>query len=302
MWNYGEQSYDRFVWKHEGRPKKLKEVLQEEMEFSVRLLCELKKGALVRVEGRDCPFHEVVKPDQRIEIKLTPEESEYPAEDMDLTLLYEDSDVLVVEKPPYMVVHPTKGHPEHTLLNGLLAIFRQKGIRSKVRFVNRLDRDTSGILMVAKNAYAHSVLTKKNGIHSMEKVYHAFIEGHLKKKEGEIELPIARSDDGIRRLVHESGQYALTRYRVVKTYKDAQLVEIRLKTGRTHQIRVHFSHIGSPLLGDPLYGGNGRLIQRQALHCMKLGFHSPREEGLRFVQTELPQDLKELDRRLEEGF
>lgn len=301
MWNYGEQSYDRFVWKHEARSAKLREVLQEEMGFSVRLLCELKKGALVRVEGKDCAFHEVVKPGQRIEIKLMPEENEYPAEDMELDLLYEDADVLVVEKPPYMVVHPTKGHPEHTLLNGLLAVFRQKEIRSKVRFVNRLDRDTSGILMVAKNAYAHSILTKKNAMHSMEKVYYAFIEGKV-EQEGEIELPIARSDDGIRRLVHESGQYALTRYRAVKTYKDAQLVEIRLKTGRTHQIRVHFSHIGHPLLGDSLYGGNGRLIQRQALHCMKLGFHSPREDGLRFVQTELPEDLKELDRRLEEGF
>lgn len=301
MWNYEEQSYDRFVWRHEGGPKKLREILREEMGFSVRLLCELKKGALIRLEGRDCRFHEVVNTGQTVEIQLMPEENEYQAEDMDLTLLYEDADVLVVEKPPYMVVHPTKGHPGHTLLNGLLSIFRQKRIRSKIRFVNRLDRDTSGILMVAKNAYAHSILTKKNAMHSMEKVYHAFIEGRMEEEEGEIELPIARSEDGIRRLVSESGQYALTCYRVLKTYKEAQLVEVRLRTGRTHQIRVHFSHIGHPLLGDPLYGGDGSLIRRQALHCVKLGFYSPREAGVRVVETELPPDLKELDRMLEGG-
>lgn len=298
MWKSEEQSYNRFVWECEGRKKELRKVLQEEMGFSVRLLCELKKSALITVDGKRSRFHESVEEGQIIVIETGSEKNDYEEEKMALSVLYENEDILVVEKPPFMVVHPTKGHPSGTLLNGLISLFHQKEIHSKIRFVNRLDRDTSGILMVAKNAYAHSILTKKNAMHSMEKVYYAFIEGRLEKEEGQIELPIAKSEDGIKRIVHESGQYALTRYRVVKSYASAQLVEVGLQTGRTHQIRVHFSHIGHPLLGDLLYGGKDDLIGRQALHCMKLGFYPPRRNGCRFVETVLPPDLEELDRRL----
>ena len=217
---------------------------------------------------------------------------------MDIKLLYEDADLMVVEKEPFVVVHPTKGHQSGTLANGLIKLFKDKSINSKIRFVNRLDRDTSGILIVAKNSYCHSILTKDDAMHEMEKKYYAVVSGHLEKESGVIDLPIDKSEDGIRRMVSEKGQRAVTRYKVIDKLKQATLLEISLETGRTHQIRVHFSHIGQPLVGDELYGGDMSLLNRQALHCFELGFYSPRKSEIIYIKSELPHDMRELVKEL----
>ena len=297
MW-FNNQQYNKLVWKNESRNDTLKQILLNDMGISLRLLYSLKKDKQIFVNKKFYKMHELVNIGDIIEINLPDEANEYDAEDMDIKLLYEDADLMVIEKEPFVVVHPTKGHQSGTLANGLIKLFKDKSINSKIRFVNRLDRDTSGILIVAKNSYCHSILTKDDAMHEMEKKYYAVVGGHLEKESGVIDLPIDKSEDGIRRMVSEKGQRAVTRYKVIDKLKKATLLEISLETGRTHQIRVHFSHIGHPLVGDELYGGDMSLLNRQALHCFELGFYSPRKSEIIYIKSELPHDMRELVKEL----
>ena len=292
MWKIESQRYDQLVWQCKEE-NKLKSELLDKMNISVRMLCSIKKGKSVTVNGKYVPMHTMVCGTDIIKIELPHESNEYEAQQMGIEVLYEDFDLLVVEKPFGMVVHPTRNHLENTMLNALKYYFDENGIKSKVRFVNRLDRDTSGILIVAKNAYAHSVLTKDTSMWEMHKKYIAVVEGKLDES-GTIRLPIIKSEDGIRRTVDENGQECVTHYRTIKSNERASFVELELETGRTHQIRVHMSAMGHPIFGDELYGGNLDLIERQALHCIELGFYSPRLEKEIRVKTKLHDDITEL--------
>ena len=292
MWKIESQRYDQLVWQCKEE-NKLKSELLDKMNISVRMLCNIKKEKSVTVNGKYVPMHTMVCGTDIIKIELPHESNEYEAQQMGIEVLYEDFDLLVVEKPFGMVVHPTRNHLENTMLNALKYYFDENGIKSKVRFVNRLDRDTSGILIVAKNAYAHSVLTKDTSMWEMHKKYIAVVEGKLDES-GTIRLPIIKSEDGIRRMVDENGQECVTHYRTIKSNERASFVELELETGRTHQIRVHMSAIGHPIFGDELYGGNLDLIERQALHCIELGFYSPRLEKEIRVKTKLHDDITEL--------
>ena len=292
MWKIESQRYDQLVWQCKEE-NKLKSELLDKMNISVRMLCSIKKEKSVTVNGKYVPMHTMVYGGDIIKIELPHESNEYEAQQMGIEVLYEDFDLLVVEKPFGMVVHPTRNHLENTMLNALKYYFDENGIKSKVRFVNRLDRDTSGILIVAKNAYAHSVLTKDTSMWEMHKKYIAVVEGKLDES-GTIRLPIIKSEDGIRRMVDENGQECVTHYRTVASNERASFVELELETGRTHQIRVHMSAMGHPIFGDELYGGNLDLIERQALHCIELGFYSPRLEKEIRVKTKLHDDITEL--------
>lgn len=292
MWKIESQRYDQLVWQCKEE-NKLKSELLDKMNISVRMLCSIKKEKSVTVNGKYVPMHTMVCGTDIIKIELPHESNEYEAQQMGIEVLYEDFDLLVVEKPFGMVVHPTRNHLENTMLNALKYYFDENGIKSKVRFVNRLDRDTSGILIVAKNAYAHSVLTKDTSMWEMHKKYIAVVEGKLDES-GTIRLPIIKSEDGIRRMVDENGQECVTHYRTVASNERASFVELELETGRTHQIRVHMSAMGHPIFGDELYGGNLDLIERQALHCIELGFYSPRLEKEIRVKTKLHDDITEL--------
>lgn len=292
MWKIESQRYDQLVWQCKEE-NKLKSELLDKMNISVRMLCSIKKEKSVTVNGKYVPMHTMVCGTDIIKIELPHESNEYEAQQMGIEVLYEDFDLLVVEKPFGMVVHPTRNHLENTMLNALKYYFDENGIKSKVRFVNRLDRDTSGILIVAKNAYAHSVLTKDTSMWEMHKKYIAVVEGKLDES-GTIRLPIMKSEDGIRRMVDENGQECVTHYRTVASNERASFVELELETGRTHQIRVHMSAIGHPIFGDELYGGNMDFIERQALHCIELGFYSPRLEKEIRVKTKLHDDITEL--------
>lgn len=292
MWKIESQRYDQLVWQCKEE-NKLKSELLDKMNISVRMLCSIKKEKSVTVNGKYVPMHTMVCGTDIIKIELPHESNEYEAQQMGIEVLYEDFHLLVVEKPFGMVVHPTRNHLENTMLNALKYYFDENGIKSKVRFVNRLDRDTSGILIVAKNAYAHSVLTKDTSMWEMHKKYIAVVEGKLDES-GTIRLPIIKSEDGIRRMVDENGQECVTHYRTIKSNERASFVELELETGRTHQIRVHMSAIGHPIFGDELYGGNMDFIERQALHCIELGFYSPRLEKEIRVKTKLHDDITEL--------
>lgn len=294
MWIEGEQSYRELCWRAE-RNDILKKILIEEMGVSIRMISDLKKRKAVLVNGEWKKNHDEVKEGDLIRVDLGTDRSEYEPQEGDIEILYEDHDVIVVNKPPFMVVHPTRNHLEGTLLNYMEGYFRKNGIKERVRFINRLDRDTSGLLLIAKNRYCHFQMSKEHQLGEMQKIYLAFVEGKLTQKSGIIDAPMGRrEEDNIKREVFDGGQRAVTRYRVLREGKDCSMVELQLETGRTHQIRCHMAHVGHPLLGDELYGGKTDRISRQALHSSQILFRSPRKEGEILQKAKLPQDMQEL--------
>ncbi|WP_306471874.1 RluA family pseudouridine synthase [Bacillus sp. AFS015802] len=216
------------------------------------------------------------------------------AEETPLSVVYEDADVLVVDKPWGMKTIPTKEEPTGSLANAILGYFTQKGISSTVHIVTRLDKDTSGLVLVAKHRHVHHLFSLQQKGREIKRTYEAFAEGVMNEF-GMIEEPIGRKSDSIiEREVREDGQYALTHYRVKKQFSEFSHVELKLATGRTHQIRVHLSFIGHPLAGDDLYGGSIELIGRQALHCKKLHFFHPITKEWLELEAGMPCDMKML--------
>lgn len=298
MWIPGKQKYNYLVWSVE-KEEVLKKVLIEEMGISLRMISELKSRRAVNVNGTLRFNHEPVHVGEIITVDLGENRSEYGLEEGVVDVIYEDEDIVAVNKSPFIVVHPTGTHLTGTLLNYMESWFRQNGILEKVRFISRLDRDTSGILLIAKNRYAHHRMSQAHQDMMMQKTYVALIEGKMKRKEGEINAPIGRREnDGIKREVMEDGQTAITKYRVLKEGEKFSLVELTPVTGRTHQLRCHMAYIGYPLIGDSLYGGNMEYMNRQALHSVTLEFFSPRKEEKIYLKAELPQDMQELVNRL----
>lgn len=296
MWQVDNQKYNKLSWICESEGT-VKDTLLNKMGMSVRLMVSLKSGDGIRKNNKKASVKETVEKGDLIEACFPEEKNDYMPQKIDLTIHYEDDDLLVVEKPYDMVVHPTKTHYNDTMLNGILYYFKENNIHSKVRFVNRLDRYTSGVLLVAKNKFAHSFMSKNNGLWEMDKEYIAVVQGQM-SGEGTIKGKIALAEDGIKREVRSDGQEAITHYRVIASSEKASLLSIQLETGRTHQIRVHMSHLGHPLLGDELYGGDTSAIARQALHATKLGFFSPRKEKKQEIKIMLPDDIRELIDRL----
>lgn len=236
-----------------------------------------------------------------IEVPDKPPVIEVLPENIQLDILYEDKDIIVVNKPPFMIVHPVYNKVNGTLVNALLYHCKDlQGIGGEIRpgIVHRLDKNTSGAIVIAKNDLAHQSLSKQFKERKTKKNYIALVKGILKKKAGEINAPIARHPNiRIKMAVVPGGKESITAYKVIKEFKNiSSLVWIRLKTGRTHQIRVHFKYIGHPLLGDEVYGnpsGDYKYdISRQMLHAIKLGLYHPRtNEWMEFVAP-IPQDFK----------
>ena len=298
MWIPGKQKYNYLVWSVE-KEEVLKKVLIEEMGISLRMISELKSRRAVNVNGTLRFNHETVHVGEIITVDLGENRSEYGLEEGVVDVIYEDEDIVAVNKSPFIVVHPTGTHLTGTLLNYMESWFRQNGILEKVRFISHLDRDTSGILLIAKNRYAHHRMSQAHQAMMMQKTYVALIEGKMKRKEGKINAPIGRREnDGIKREVMEDGQTAITKYKVLKEGEKFSLVELTPVTGRTHQLRCHMAYIGYPLIGDSLYGGNMEYMNRQALHSVTLEFFSPRKEEKIYLKAELPQDMQELVNRL----
>lgn len=208
-----------------------------------------------------------------------------PNSDIKAAVAFEDDDVIVFDKPPFLPVHPSIKHSTDTLANLFAAMFPDTVFRS----VNRLDRNTSGLCVCAKNRLAAPKLAK-----SISKTYFAVVDGIIEGS-GEIDLPIGRMGDSIiKRAVRQDGQSAVTCYKAVRHKNGRTLLEITLKTGRTHQIRVHFAHIGYPLCGDDMYGGDCSAIGRQALHCGRAEFSQPVTGERISLESELPKDIRSL--------
>jgi 23S rRNA pseudouridine1911/1915/1917 synthase len=227
------------------------------------------------------------------------EELDIVAEDLNLDIVYEDADVLVVNKPRGMVVHPAPGHATGTLVNGLMHQVKDlSGINGVMRpgIVHRIDKDTSGLLMVAKNDQAHVSLVDQLVDKSVTRIYTALVHGHIPHDQGTIDAPIGRdTKDRQSMTVTNKGKHAITHFKVLDRFGDFTLVECRLETGRTHQIRVHMKYIGYPLAGDPKYGPKKTIdFNGQALHAGTIGFKHPRTgEYLEFTQP-LPEEFQTL--------
>ena len=263
----------------EGR--KIREFLKEKMGLSSRLIKGASIDKRILVNNNPVKMNYVLKENDEIVINLAKKESQnITPEKIDLDIVYEDKDIIVINKSPNMVVHPTKRYQSGTLANGLLYYFKESNQDCIVRLVSRLDMDTSGLIIVAKNQYAHSELSNQMQNNNVEKRYLALVHGHFSEKEGTIDLPIYRPEiEGVMaRVIDERGQRSITHYKVIESYKDAELVECLLETGRTHQIRVHMQYIKHPIVGDPVYGYRKQEIKAngQILHAYSLTFIHPR--------------------------
>lgn len=275
--------------------KTVKSIMRENLNFSKKLSKNLENSGNIFLNGNVTKLNKITYKGDNLSIEFQEEEDEYEAIDIPIDILYEDSDILVVNKPPHIVVHPTKSHQNNTVANGVAYYFKEQGIQRKVRLVNRLDMNTSGIVIIAKNPYAHNNLSIEMKANNVEKYYYAIVEGTIKDDRGTINEPITRlNPDDILRVVHPSGKECITHYEVKKRLNGKTLVKLKLETGRTHQIRVHMKHIGHPLLGDTLYGRESDVINRQALHCYEMKFKSPTSGQQIVLRAEIPEDMKKI--------
>lgn len=269
---------------------------------------KLIKEGRVKVDGavvEDKNFK--VQPEQAIEIELPePEAPDLEPEDIPLDVIYEDDDLLVVNKPKGMVVHPAPGNYRGTLVNALLHHCGQSlsSINGTIRpgIVHRLDKDTSGLLIVAKNDFAHKSLAEQIKEHSFSREYEAVVYGSLKNDSGTIDAPIGRHKHDRKKMAvtQEHSRDAVTHYEVLASYRGFTHIRLKLETGRTHQIRVHMAYIGHPVAGDPVYGP-ARVIKElngQCLHARHIGFVHPRTAQYLSFESELPGYFKDFLRKL----
>lgn len=251
----------------------------------------------VAVNGVGSPSRYKVRMNDLISILVpTAKEVDILAENIEIDILYEDEDVIIVDKPQDMVVHPAPGNYTGTLVNALLYHCKEglSGINGEIRpgIVHRIDKDTSGLLMIAKNDKSHLRLSELLKEHHITRKYHAIVYGNIKEEEGTIEKPIARSPKDRKKMaIIEGGRYAKTHYKVLERFGNYTYVELTLFTGRTHQIRVHLTSIGHPLLGDPVYGRSKHPfgLNKQMLHAKVLGFEHPTTNEYVEFESELPK-------------
>ena len=348
----------RYVLTSEDSEKPLKAIVREQFAFSSRLMTKLRRSGLIKVNGENVPNWVGLKTGDVVTVEMPDEKSEFPPEDIPVETVYEDEYILVVNKQPGIVVHPTKGNPCHTLLNGVMKKILDEardengetdnGRIYKIRLVNRLDMNTSGLLIIAKNPYVQADLVKQMGS-SMTKKYISINEGIIPDDSGIINLPLGRPDENeVERWIvpaEDGGQESITHYRVLRRYPYPHsmvygseaaggiieekiidgytLTELKLETGRTHQIRIHMAALGHPVTGDHLYchgdpfeyrrvygdprppltGEKGprmdtnpevvsEIMGRQALHAFSLDFKHPVTGEKMHLEADLPNDFK----------
>ena len=282
-------------------------MVQEDISRSmVQKLIEQKN---IKVNGKETKHSYKLKLNDEIEI-FVPEAKEInlKAQDIPLNVIYEDNDIIVINKPKGMVVHPANGNPDGTLVNAVMNLCKDSlsGIGGEIRpgIVHRLDKDTSGAIIVAKNDKAHIALSEQLKNHEVKKTYLALVRGIITENEATINMPIARSKKDRKKMdVDKDGKEAITHFKVLERYKNKYtLLQINLETGRTHQIRVHLSHIGYPIIGDEVYsnGKNEWNVSGQCLHAWRLEFNHPITGKKISLEAEIPEYLKNIIKELEE--
>jgi 23S rRNA pseudouridine1911/1915/1917 synthase len=281
----------------EDEEKLIKDFLKEQA-ISRTALTDIKfKGGSIFVNGKEENVRYKLKLEDELILYFPPEVPSEggKGENIALDIIFEDEYLLVVNKPPAMNTIPSREHPTGSLANGLVGYYETTGITATSHIVTRLDRNTSGLVLIAKHRHVHHLFSEAQKRGQVKRTYEAFASGVISDAQGKIEKPIGRKDDSIiEREVRADGQYACTNFRVLDRYNGFTQLELQLETGRTHQIRVHMAFLGHPLLGDDLYGGQRKLIQRQALHCRRLRFFHPFLLNEMGFTCELPEDMERL--------
>ena len=313
-----------YVWTKEDEGLYVKEVLQRRFAVSSRLMRKIKTSGQIALDGHAARLRDKGRTGQTLTVAFPEESSYFEPEDIPLDVVYEDSDLLVVNKQPFLVVHPTKNYQSGTLANALAYRLQERGERWKIRFINRLDRDTSGLVLVAKNGHAQDAVSSQMEKGTTVKKYLALVHGLFEEEDGRIDLPIDKDPDHkARRMVREDGYPSTTLYKVLQSWDvpdlgpdfspwtgekrigGYSLVELTLLTGRTHQIRVHMTHLGHPIAGDELYGqlygyeAGTDVLDRQALHACSLKLAQPMTGEPIELKTAMPADMAECIERIE---
>lgn len=277
----------------------LKEFLLNDARFSKRLLIKAKSNkAGLLVNGVPKTVRYILRKDDVLAVILPKEK---PAERMKaayipLAILFEDEYMIILNKQAGIPVIPSRNQPAGTIANGLLYYYQQINLQATVHTVTRLDKDTSGALLIAKSQYIHSLLSTMQRQNEISRTYGAIVAGQVQPVSGTISAPIGRKENSIieRAVTATGGSNAVSHYRLLQMFKQQSLVEIKLETGRTHQIRVHMAHLGHPLIGDSLYGKASPKIFRQALHCSELAFQHPMTGEAINIKVPLPEDMLRL--------
>lgn len=288
----------------ENSEKRIDRFLSEYFsEYSRSFFQKLIKEKQILVNKKEIKSNYKLNRDDMVEITIPdPEILDVEPENIPLDILYEDEDLIIVNKPKGMVVHPSAGHYSNTLVNALLYHCKNQlsGINGTMRpgIVHRIDQNTTGSLVVCKNDFSHNSLAEQLKEHSITRKYRAIVHGILKEDEGTIEQPIGRHPIDRKKMAinHKNGKYAVTHYRVLERFQNFTYIECQLETGRTHQIRVHMSSIHHPILGDDVYGPSKcpYHLQGQTLHAMVIGFIHPRTETYLEITAPLPTYFEEL--------
>lgn len=254
-------------------------------------------GGNILVDGVHVTVRHVLKKGEQLTVIFPVEEPSQTLipEKIPLHIVYEDDFLLVINKPRFINTIPSREHPTASIANALMGYYLEIGLTAAPHIVTRLDRNTSGLVLVAKYRYIHHILSKQQQEKQVKREYEAFVEGIMVENNGMIEAPIGRKHDSIiERTVTDDGQYACTHFQVIERYEQFTHVRVMPETGRTHQIRVHMAHIGHPLVGDDLYGGSQILLNRQALHCQYLHFVHPVIDKTMEFSVPLAEDMDQL--------
>jgi 23S rRNA pseudouridine1911/1915/1917 synthase len=294
-------------WMHhvvtgEEAGRTVQEILTGPLAVSRRMIQRLTRSRGIRLNGRPPRLSGKVKAGDRLSMRVAAaEEPGLTPVVMDLSIVFEDRDLIVVDKPPFLIVHPTNQSQKRTLAHGIAHHFQMTGTPARVRPLHRLDRDTSGLVVIAKSEYAHQHLDRQLRQGALKRSYLAVAQGSISPDTGIIDEPIGRKP-GVPNLrtVLPGGEPAVTRYRVRARAEEMTLVELELETGRTHQIRVHLAFIGHPIVGDRQYGTAVRGdLSRQALHAHRISFAHPTSGQDIRLEAPLPADLQTIAERLE---
>lgn len=273
----------------------INQILKNELHISSRLLQKIINSKHVYLNDKivDTRLSPNLGDVILVDLDFNEESENIIPKKIDLNIVFEDDAFLIINKPPKIATHPSMSHFDDSLSNGVKYYFDKINLHRKIRPINRLDFNTSGLVLFAKNQYIQECLISQMKVNIFQKEYLAIVDGFFTKKSGIINLPIARKENSIiERCISSTGQTAITIYEVIKEFTNFSLVKCILKTGRTHQIRLHMSAIGHPIIGDSMYGTSSNLIDRQALHSSKISFFHPILQKTINIECDLPQDIK----------
>ena len=300
---------EKYIVEKEEKGKRLDSYIANKSEKITRTFAEklIKNGEILVNNKKQKVAYKINEGDIITIEKQEAKDIKLKAQNIPVDIIYEDDDIIVVNKPKGMVVHPANGNPDGTLVNAIMAICKDSlsGIGGEIRpgIVHRLDKDTSGLLIIAKNDEAHVNVSEQIKNHEVKKTYIALVRGIIKENEATIDMPIGRSTSDRKKMaVNKKGKNAITHIKVLKRYDKYTLVEVNIETGRTHQIRVHLSFIGYPIIGDTTYsnGKNEFNVQGQCLHAKKLEFVHPITGKKMELEAPLPQYFQEIINTLDQ--